>query len=224
MKHNFKLSQIIILFFFGLFFTCIQPVMAQNADNLGIKTKAKKQKAEKGKPVKYNCFGAAFDLAGPETFYNKMVGGNHVYYRRFGYGLSWRLGIRNMQESINPYNTIAFDTAAKNNWLTGKKNTTYSYSMNVNFVMHITKKIPLYLGLGVTRQKQSVEILPFTTGVVEWTVNPNEVKFIPNFTAGVMIPIYQRLILNLGYDHMPQSVFVGLTICGPYNFEDIDMW
>ncbi len=226
MKHKINITLFYpFLILFAIYFYGLNAKAQDTEDSNVSPRKEKRIKINKGKQVKYNCFGAAFDLTGNVPWNNKMVGGNHVYYRRFGYGISWRLGIKNYEEAKDPIGEILYENAAAQNLFTGKFHNTYSYSANFTFVTHITKKIPFYIGLGLTRQKQKVEIFkPWNPAEKEWIINPDEVKFLPNFTAGFMIPLYRRLIFNMGYDHMPQCVFVGLTICGPYNFEDIDMW
>lgn len=186
----------------------------------------KKFKAAKGKPVMYNAFGAGLDLGTAGVWENKMVGGNHVSYRKLGFGLSWRFGIKNYEEMKKGISMVTYENAVIDSMLTSKYFNTYSYSIMADFVFKITKKIPIYIGAGVIRQRQFVEIYPpwKNPGETEWTINPNEVKFVPNFTAGVFVPLFSRLVLNVGYDHVPQMVFVGLSISGPYNYQDIDMW
>lgn len=179
------------------------------------------QGADKGKPIKYNAFGMGLI---PTDYL--MVGGNHVSFRKFGAGLSWRLGVNNMQINKEGFSEINIDTAKNNGWLTGKSKLTYSYGANLNFVFAITKKIPGYFGIGAIRQRGFLELqTPFANpGETEWQLDPDKTKFVFNFGAGVFIPLASRVVLNLSYDHMPQTVFVGIAISGPFNYEDIDMW
>ncbi len=178
-------------------------------------------KEDKGKPVKYNAFGM-----GVLPHERLMAGGNHVSYRKFGFGISWRLGIENFLHNKETFSEVIFDTAASNNWLTGKTENYYSFGANFNFVFAITKKIPAYVGIGTVKRRQFAELqTPFTKpGETEWVMNTKENKFLLNFGAGVFIPIAGRLVLNLGYDHLPQTLFVGIAISGPFNYEDLDMW
>ncbi len=211
---------------FVLLFVFMLNAKAQETEESTPEETGKKFKAAKGKPVIYNAFGAGLDLGTAGVWENKMVGGNHVSYRKVGFGLSWRFGINNYEKMKEGLSYILYENALRENWLTGKFFNTYSYSVTANFVFHITKKIPLYFGAGAIRQRQFVEIQPFGNPAFpnEWTINPNEVKFVPNFTAGVFIPLFSRLVLNVAYDHVPQMVFVGFSISGPYNYQDIDMW
>ena len=178
-------------------------------------------KENKGKPVKYNAFGM-----GVLPHERLMFGGNHISYKKFGFGISWRLGIENMIYTREGYSKIFYNTAANNGWLTGKTKNYYSFGGSFNTVIPVTKKIPMYFGLGVVRQRQFAELqTPFTKpGETEWVMNTKETKFLLNFGAGVFIPIAGRLVLNLGYDHLPQTIFVGIAISGPFNYEDLDMW
>jgi hypothetical protein len=182
-------------------------------------------KKEKGKSVKYNSLGM-----GVYPYEHLMIGGNHVSYRKFGFGISWRTSFQNIQFNRNYLrdNTIDInlDTAKAKGWLTGDNKTLYSFSGNINFVFPITKKIPMYIGIGATRQRQFIEVqAPFSApGDSDWLVNLEETKFRLNFGGGIFIPIAGRLVLNLGYDHQPQTIFVGFAISGPFNYEDLDMW
>jgi hypothetical protein len=177
--------------------------------------------ADRGKPVKYNSLGM-----GAYPYEQLMVGGNYINYRKFGYGVSWRVGINNILLSKRGFSEIIYDTAAKKGFLTGKKDISYSFSANLNFAVALTKKIPLYFGLGIVEVRHHEEIQsPFKTpGETEWQLNPHTTGFKLNFGAGVFIPLFNRVVLNLGYDHLPQTVFVGIAISSPYNYEDIDMW
>jgi hypothetical protein len=51
-----------------------------------------------------------------------------------------------------------------------------------------------------------------------------KLEFKLNFGFGIFVPVFKRVVLNVGYDHRPQSVFVGIAISGPFNYEDLDMW
>ncbi len=180
-----------------------------------------KEKKDKGKSVKYDAFG--FGVFPTEHL---MCGANHVSYRKFGFGISWRVGIQNLLINREGFSEIIFDTAKNNGWLTGNTKTSYSFGANMNFVFAITKKIPGYVGIGAVRQRVFSELqTPFANpGETEWQIDPHNTKFVMNFGTGVFIPIANRVILNLAYDHKPQTFFVGIAISGPYNYEDIDMW
>ncbi len=176
---------------------------------------------DKGKAVNYNALGLGV-LPSAEL----MAGGNHVNYRRHGFGISWRVGVQAILD-IKKMNLseIAFDNAQKNAWLSGNKATQYVYSVNFNYVKSITKKIPFYAGLGMTRIRKLDEVNAYGDPTAKaWIVNDKETGFALNFGAGIFLPITSRLILNVGYDNLPQTVFIGICIASPYNWEDIDMW
>ncbi len=175
---------------------------------------------EKGKAVFYNSLGMGVL---PSDYL--MLGGNHISYRKIGFGVSWRLGLQNMLLNQQGFSMLDYDTARTNAWLTGKSKKTYSFGANFNVVIPITKKIPFYIGAGVVRQRQFNEALtPYSTNGPEWILNTTETKFKFNFSGGVFIPIVNRLVLNIAYDYLPQTLFIGFAISSPYNYEDIDMW
>ncbi len=175
----------------------------------------------KGKAVFYNSLGM-----GVLPSQQLMIGGNHISYRKFGFGLSWRVGLQSILETREKnFSSVLYENAQKNGWFTGEVSKNYAYNGCLNFVIPITKKIPFYVGAGVTRIRQFDAIHPLgDPTVTEWVVNENETKFDANFTAGVFVPLSSRIILNVGYDHLPQTVFVGICIASPYVWEDIDMW
>ncbi|MCF8253733.1 MAG: outer membrane beta-barrel protein [Bacteroidia bacterium] len=177
--------------------------------------------SNKGKPVVYNAFGM-----GVYPNDQLMVGGNHISYRKFGFGVSWRVGINNILILRDGLSFTNYDTAVKNNWQTGNTKKAYSFGVGLNMVVPITKKIPLYFGIGTVRERIFSELqTPYKNpGETEWVINTDETKFKLNFGGGVFIPLTNRIILNLGYDHLPQTFFVGIGISGPFNYEDIDMW
>ncbi|OYU95244.1 MAG: hypothetical protein CFE21_13155 [Bacteroidetes bacterium B1(2017)] len=176
---------------------------------------------EKGKPVIYNAFGM-----GVLPYQNLMIGGNHISYRKIGFGVSWRMGIENFNNTRKGFSGVDYDTASNKGWFTRKSKNYYSFAGTFNVVVPITQKIPFYLGVGVVRQRNFREIqTPFAQpGETEWVFNPYDTKFKFNFTAGVFIPIVNQVVLNIAYDHLPQTIFVGIAISGPFNYEDLDMW
>lgn len=176
--------------------------------------------AERGKAVLYNSLGMGVL---PSDYL--MLGGNHISYRKIGFGVSWRLGIQNILLNKQGFSFMDYDTARANSWLTGNSKKTYSFGANFNVVIPITKKIPFYIGAGVVRQRQFAEVqTPFSTNGPEWILNTTETKFKFNFSGGVFIPIVNRLVLNIAYDYLPQTLFIGFAISSPYNYEDLDMW
>jgi hypothetical protein len=206
-------------FLFSLFLLCtIGSSLAQYSLHTNYQLNTKKLRK-----VKYNAFGV-----GVLPHEHLMAGGNHVLYKKHGFGLSWRVGIGNI---INKPGTAAeypFDTAVVKGWLTGNTKPFFNYSTCLNYVLPITKKWPVYFGAGVTRKglyAESVETNPLGEKLDPVWHNVNrELGFKFTFTAGTFIPITNRIILNIAYDHLPQTVFIGLAISHPFNYEDIDLW
>lgn len=175
------------------------------------------------KPVKYNAFGM-----GVFPYKELMIGGNHISYKKIGFGLSWRISGRNLVENPGKASEVNYDTAAARGWFTGNVKNYYAYTGMFNFVIPVTKKWPVYAGIGATRfksYKELQEVLPNQTlDEPTWLIDQKETWFKLNFTAGTFIPITNRIILNIAYDHLPQTVFVGIAISSVFNYEDIDMW
>lgn len=176
---------------------------------------------DKPKAIKYNAFGLGV-YPGDEY----MFGGNHTTYRKFGVGLSWRVGIKNIQMNRDGYGTVTYENAKNENWLTGKEKSAYSFGGCLTFIVPITKKWPIYIGAGAIRYRVASEVLPSFSnpGDEYYVINTEKTEFKPNFTAGTMIPLGQRVVINLGYDYLPGTVFVGLAISAWDNYEDIEEW
>lgn len=181
-----------------------------------------KTKGNKGKPARYNSLGL-----GVYPTDNLIIGGTHVAYRKKGFGISWRIMPKIIYEGItNDQNNISIENAYLNNWQTGRQKQFYLYNINLNYVIPITEKIPFYAGLGMAYKTILTEFQPAFNepGNTIWLEERENTKFFLNFGFGVFVPIYDRLILNVGYELRPQCVFVGLAISNPFNFEDVDMW
>lgn len=176
---------------------------------------------DKGKPVKYSAIGAHAYPVG-----DNMIGVNHVTYRKIGIGISARLGINNYLMNRYGYSEISVDNARKSGWLTGKSKSAYGFSIGLNLAVPLTKKIPLYFGAGIIRHREALEIAApfFNPGETEFALDPERLRFKPTFTAGIFVPLFSRIVLNVAYDTRPNLIFVGLAISDPFNYEDIDMW
>lgn len=176
------------------------------------------QSDSKPKPIKYNAFGCTINND------QYMAGGNHIAFRKSGFALCWRVGIKNLMEP-SKMEDASIDELRINNRLTGNVMTNYSYSIMPGYGFAIFKKVPLVLAAGVVRQKQYLEYLPLnTTNEYTWTINPEQVKFYFNASAQLFVPISNRIILNVGYDLLPAGIFCGITIGSATNFIDIDEW
>ncbi len=160
--------------------------------------------------INYNAFG--MDVLPHEQL---MFGGNHVFYKSLGFALSYRFGVKDfMAPGIfgSPGDLQNFDSISANNLFTNNFQKTYSFSVVPSFVIALTHKIPLYVGVGITRQRVYREYLEKGNGDKFWIEDKREDKIVPTFTVGTFIPIYRRLLFNIAYDHLPQSVFVGISI------------
>ncbi|MCX6186404.1 MAG: hypothetical protein NTU43_05315 [Bacteroidetes bacterium] len=203
-----------VVILFSLFIALVVNINAQNfVDDYEYSSSSKKDKPQS---IKYNAFGVS------DPMDQIMIGGNHVAFRKMGFGLSWRVGAKFIKESNEKSGDVIYENAKSNNWLTGNKSLSYAYTVMPGITFAVTKKIPLFLGAGVIRQRQ-IEEYEGISGK-GWSLNPNETKFNFNFTAQTFIPLGNTVVLNFGYDHLPQSIFIGIAISHKYNFIDIDEW
>lgn len=196
--------------------------MSQNLVQTNLPTSYNSTNNQKGKPVRYNSLGAGVFPAE-----NLIIGGTHVAYRKRGFGLSWRIMPTLVFEGITRDEiNLTIENAYLNNWQTGKRKEYYLYNVNLNYVIPITKKIPFYVGLGTAYKMVLSEFQPDYNepGNTVWLGERLNKKLYLNVGCGIFIPVYNRLILNVGYDYRPQSVFVGVAISNPFNYEDTDMW
>lgn len=179
-----------------------------------------KQKKDKPRAIKYNAFG----VSDPSN--QIMIGGNHVSFRKMGFGLSWRAGAKFIDETYSKSGDVAYTNISNDPSspyrFTGNKSLSYAYTIMPGFTFAVTKKIPIFLGAGIIRQRQLEEYGGLSGK--GWSMNPNETKFNFNFTAQTFIPLGNTVVLNVGYDHLPQSIFIGIAISHKYNFIDIDEW
>lgn len=160
--------------------------------------------------INYNAFG--MDVLPHE---NLMFGGNHVFYKNLGFGLSYRFGIKDfLAPSIFgfPGDLQNFDSINSNNLFTNNYQKTFAFSVVPSLVISITHKIPLYFGVGITRVRIYREYFEKGSGEKFWIEDIREDKILPTFTVGTFIPIYRRLLFNVAYDHLPQSFFIGISI------------
>ncbi|MCK6609940.1 MAG: hypothetical protein L6Q78_02775 [Bacteroidia bacterium] len=211
-----------------------EPVSGNNRLLFGPQIPQQKQqllKSEKGKPVLYNSLGVGIPTNSSDlnNFMGTLtLGGNHISYRKWGVGISWRVGLGDILSNRDKaISSVSYQNAKDNGWFTGNPITQYLYSANFNLVLPITKKIPFYVGTGPTRVKVFEATRPVwlnPSDPDEFVLNEEKTGFKLNWGAGVFVPITSRVILNLGYDHLPQRVFVGIAISSPYNWEDIDLW
>ncbi|MCF8429763.1 MAG: hypothetical protein K9G64_06480 [Bacteroidia bacterium] len=168
------------------------------------------QKIKLKHTINYNAFGM-----GILPHDQLMFGGNHVFYKSIGMAISYRFGIKDLLAPTQDGETgelELFKNAKAKNLLTGKTSTAYSFAIIPSIAIAITHKIPLYIGMGITRKKVYKEYYAADTISKFWFVDDAETKILPTFTVGTFIPIYRRLLLNIAYDYLPQTVFVGISI------------
>lgn len=168
------------------------------------------QKVKLKNTINYNAFGM-----GVMPYEQLMVGGNHVFYKSLGFALSYRFGIKDLiSPSLdgNVGEVDLFKRAKSKNLLTGKASTAYAFSIIPSFAFSITHKIPAYVGIGITRKRIYKEYYAADSITKFWFIDDSETKILPTFTIGTFIPIYRRVLLNIAYDHLPQSVFIGISI------------
>lgn len=171
--------------------------------------------------VKYNAFGM-----GVLPHSDLMIGGNHIAFRKLGFCLSWRGGIKDLLEPER-LSDIPYDTLLKSSVLYQPTNSimrNYSFFFGMGMAVALTKKIPLYVNLGITRKRQYEQFRNLNDQSIHWAVNASKTEYKPSFTAGTFIPLFGRLVLNLSYDYEPQTLFVGLTIRAWDAYEDIDLY
>lgn len=168
------------------------------------------QKVKLKNMINYNAFG--MNILPHEYL---LFGGNHIFYKQIGMGISYRFGIKDFLapgQFGTPGDLQNFDSVSSNNLFTKNFNKTYSFIFVPTFVVALTHKIPLYFGVGITRQRIYREYIEKGNGEKFWIEDKRDDKFLPTFTVGTFIPIYRRLLLNVAYDHLPQSVFIGISI------------
>lgn len=147
-------------------------------------------------------------------------------YRKFGTFIGYNVGIQNFLMPTNgTKGEFKYDEVEKNGWvITGNTEQSTSFIFNGGLTVALARRIPLYFGAGVTKYREFFEYIDPTDNKPKWNVNDNRTRLEVNYTAGIFLPLFSRLTLNLGYNHNPQTVFVGLSISSPNNFEDADDW
>lgn len=160
--------------------------------------------------INYNAFGMQ-----ALPYEQLMVGGNHIFHKNLGFALSYRFGIKDFlspKEDGTPGKQEDFQTVVDKNLFTEKYSKTYSFFIVPSLAVAIRPKWPIYGGIGITRKRIYREYLEMGTGEKFWIEDKREDEILPTFTVGTFIPITGRLMLNVAYDHLPQSVFIGFAI------------
>lgn len=195
----------------GLFILLTVQAFAQYANS--------EDKTHMQKFIAYNCFGMGAIPAD-----QLMIGGNHVFFKKVGFALSYRFGIRDFMEPIKgksgdqPF----LDSIRANNLFTGEQSISYAYFVAPSLVVTLTPKIPLYIGMGITKKKVYKEYQEKFDPNKYWIEEKQDARLLPTFTIGTCIPIYGRLVLNLAYDNEPRTIFVGFTIRSWDSYDEIN--
>lgn len=182
------------------------------------------QSVHKDKPraARYSSIGYNIPLGAKDI----IIGGTTTVYRKFGTFVSYNVGIQNfMMPTQGDRGEFRYDKVIENGWtVTGNREQSAAFMFNGGMAVAVTKKIPLYFGAGVTRYREFFEYIDPFDGKRKWNVDDSRTRLEVNYSAGTFIPLFSRLVLNVGYNHNPQCVFVGLCISGPNNYRDADDW
>ncbi len=178
------------------------------------------------KPVFYNTLGYCYQLDKNDL----VVGGTSLVYKKFGTFLAYKVGVRNWLLPENgeagpvTYENVVKNSQTSSKWgFTGNEQRAVTFMISGGLTIPITKKIPLYFGAGGTRYRAFFEYFTPFDSTTLWNINKNRTGFELNYTAGMMIPL-GRFLINVGYDHNPRSIFIGIGIGGRYVYEDVDEW
>ncbi|MCU0441264.1 MAG: hypothetical protein MUE96_02610 [Bacteroidia bacterium] len=178
--------------------------------------------ASRTKPASYTSLGYAHNL----QFNDIIIGGTTTVYRKFGFFVNYKVGVQNfLMPTTGTRGTVRYQNAIDNNWtITGRTQKSLAFMGGAGLTIAITKKWPIYFGAGVSRTREFFEYIDPSAQSERWNENETKGKIELNYTAGTFIPLFNRVVLNIGYDHNPQCVFLGLCISSQTNFEDADDW
>lgn len=177
----------------------------------------------KTKAASYSSLGYNIPLGDKDI----IIGGTTTVYKKFGMFIGYNVGIQNfMMPTQGDRGQFTYDNVLKNGWTTtGRTEQSTAFMFNGGLTVALARRWPIYFGAGVTRKREFFEYLDPTDNLnPKWNVNENRTRQEINYVAGTFIPLFGRLVLNVGYNHNPQTVFVGLCISGQTNFEDADEW
>ena len=205
---------------------CTIDLMAQYAykDEFSEGSSSSAKKSDhKSKPIKYNSLGYQIPINLNKDI---IVGGMSLAYKRLGFCVTYRLGIKNLMMPDGERGSFTYDNVVKDSFtITGNTQRSVVGMMSGCLVFAVTKKWPIYVGPGGTFYREFFEYLdPFDKNKPKWNENPNYQGLQWNFTAGTVIPITSRILLNVEYNNNPQCIFVGIVITDRFCYEDIDEW
>jgi hypothetical protein len=169
--------------------------------------------------IAYNCFG--MQALPAEQI---MIGGNHIFFKKAGFGISYRFGIKDFMEPVKglPGDQKALEMIRDSNLFTGDQSISYAYFFVPSISIAITPKIPIYIGVGLTKKKVYKAYKEKFVDTKLWIEDKEDARTVPTFTIGTCIPIYGRFVMNFSYDHEPQALFVGFTIRAWDSYDEID--
>jgi hypothetical protein len=196
-------------------------ILASNSPGLTQPT-LMQQTTARTKAASYTSLGYKIPLGDKDI----IVGGNTMVYRKFGVFIGYNVGIQNfLMPTKGERGEFKYENVAKNGWtITGNTEQSTAFIFNGGLTVALARRLPLYFGAGVTRYREFFEYIDPTDNKPKWNVNDGRTRMELNYTAGLFIPLFGRLVMNVGYNHNPQTVFVGLAISSPTNFEDADDW
>jgi hypothetical protein len=179
-------------------------------------------KRDKTKAATYSSLGYNIPLGAKDI----IVGGTTTVYRKFGTFIGYNVGIQNFLMPTNgERGDAAYSEVQKSGWtITGKTEQSAAFIFNGGLTVALAKRMPLYFGGGITRYREFFEYVDPTDNKTKWNANEKRTRLEINYAAGIFVPLFSRMVLNVGYNSNPQTVFVGITISGKYNFEDADDW
>ena len=184
-------------------------------------SESKKEK-HKTKPIKYNSLGYQIPIDNNKDY---VVGGNSLAYKRWGFCVTYRLGIKNFMMPEGERGFLNYNNVVSNNWvITGNTQHAVIGMMGGCIAIPITKKMPIYFGPGATLYREFFQYIDPWDKLPKWNVNPNKTGLEWNYTAGIFIPIAGRVLLNVEYNQNPQCIFVGIVITDRFCYEDADEW
>ena len=180
------------------------------------------QQTHKLKSASYTALGYNIPLGTKDI----VIGGTTTTYKKFGAFISYKVGVQNLlMPTDGTKGDFLYDKVKENGWtITGNTEQSVTVSFCGGLTVALAKKVPLYFGAGMTRYREFFEYIDPTDNKPKWNVNPNRTRIEPNFCAGIFVPLFGRVIMNVGYEHNPQVIFVGLGIRALDTFEDADEW
>ncbi len=200
-------------------------MMAQYAMNKGLSESSSfnsKKEEHKSKPIKYNSLGYQIPIDPNKDI---VIGGSSLAYKRWGFCVTYRLGIKNFMMPDGESGSFTYDNVVNNNWqITGNTQRAVVGMMSGCLAFAITKKMPIYFGPGGTFYREFFQYIDPTDNKPKWNINPNRPGLEWNYTAGIFIPVFRRFLLNVEYNNNPQCIFVGIVITDRFCYEDIDEW